>query len=265
MDRNFYTEHNRQAWDASAQYHLNTARWHALLANFKEPGFSTFDSTLTSILTALPIVDKRVVQIGCNNGQEILSAISLGAAEGLGIDQSADFLNQARQLNAAAGSQCDFIQADIYDLPETVTDRFEVALITIGVLGWMPDLGAFFDAVSSLLKRNGKLVIYETHPFLEMFLPDEPDPYKPSVSYFNKTPYCGDEAIVYDGGAAPSAAPWYWFNHPFCDILNGCIAAKLSIDAVHEYAHSNREVDYDLYANQAVQIPMSFSLVAAKR
>ena len=42
--------------------------------------------------------DARAVQIGCNNGRELLSLPSLGAIPVLGIDQSAAFLDQARRL-----------------------------------------------------------------------------------------------------------------------------------------------------------------------
>jgi len=170
--------------------------------------------------------------------------MSLGAKHGLGIDQSKEFLKQAEELNACAAAPCEFLEADIYQLPDTVTSKFDVAFITIGVLGWMPDLQTFFAAVSSLLVKGGTLVIYETHPFLEMFLPDE--------------------AIIYDDSKPPPAAPWYWFNHPFHSIINGCIDSGLSIDRLNEYAHSNREVEYDIYRDQEIQLPMCFSLIASK-
>ena len=42
-------------------------------------------------------------------------------------------------------------------------------IVTIGVLGWLPDLDAFFGIVSRLLRTDGQLFIYEMHPILDMF------------------------------------------------------------------------------------------------
>ena len=264
MDFNSYIESNKKAWDASAKYHLESEEWRELLTGFAKPGYSTFDNTMQSILTELPILDKSVVQVGCNNGRETLSAVSLGAKNALGIDQSAEFLKQAEILNQVAKLPCEFLCSNVHELPENINKQFDVCIITIGVLNWMPDLSKFFAAISPLLKKNGKLVIYETHPFMEMFVPDEPEPFKPSVSYFAKEPYQSDEAIVYDGSQPEATTSSYWFNHKFSDVITSCIDAGLSIVNVTEYAHSNREVDYDIYKDQEAQIPMCFSLIAEK-
>ena len=258
------TENNRLAWDASAFHHRANPCWERLKAGFTDPEFSTFDQTLTTILTGLPIKGQSVVQIGCNNGRELLSTMSLGARSGLGIDQSKEFIEQANELTAIARRDCKYLVSNIYDLPADTPRNFDIALITIGVLNWMPDIELFFDAVSGLLRTSGKLVIYETHPFLEMFDPEVKDPYTPVNSYFSKVPYVSERAIVYDGND-PSAVPAsYWFNHRFSEIINACINADLCIDSVAEYPHSNRETEYDIYKNQKAQLPMCYTLIAHK-
>lgn len=258
------TESNREAWDVSASSHAASDAWQSLVAGFADPAFSTFDRTIANHLTKLPISGKTVVQVGCNNGREVLSAMSLGATHGLGIDQSQKFLDQAEALNRIAHKNCQFLCTDIYDLPADTPRDFDVALITIGVLNWMPDLARFFAAVAGLLKDAGTLVIYETHPFLEMFDPQAVDPYKPDISYFTDRPYVSQEAIVYDGSDAGKGATSYWFNHSFSTIVNACVSAGLQIERLDEYPHSNREVDYDLYENQEAQLPMCYLLQARK-
>ena len=69
----------------------------------------------------------------------------------------------------------------------------------------MPDLADFFKVVSGLLVEGGHLVIYETHPFLEMFDPKSTEPFTPSFSYFARTPFISENALVYDGSDAGSA------------------------------------------------------------
>ncbi len=255
---------NRLAWDATAIEHAQNADWDQLIAGFSNPEFSTFDSTITKVLKDLPIKGQSVVQIGCNNGREILSAISLGASAGFGIDQSNNFIEQAKELTLISGKECNFLTADIYDLPISTPRDFDVALITIGVLNWMPDLVAFFNEIAGLLHSSGKLVIYETHPFLEMFDPDAADPHALNVSYFTDEPYVSEETFVYGDGKPSKAPTSYWFPHRLGEIVNACIQAGLVIDSLVEYPHSNREAEFDVYTNQAAQLPMCFTLTAHK-
>ena len=131
---------NKDAWNESARLHKNTANWKALLEDVAKPGFSRLDPTLTALLLKVGVDGKDVVQLGCNNGRESLSLFGLGARTVVGIDQSEAFLQQARELADASPHTAEFIEADIHHLPRGLTGRFDVALITIGVLNWMPDI-----------------------------------------------------------------------------------------------------------------------------
>ena len=124
----------------------------------------------------------KIVQIGCNNGHEILSTFSLGARRGLGVDQSQQFLQQVQTLQAISGHNCQFLCSDIYALPSDIEQDFDIVLITIGVLNWMPDLTRFFEIATGLLRPDGHMLVYETHPFLEMFDPDSATPHTPAFS-----------------------------------------------------------------------------------
>ena len=259
------TAANRAAWDASAPLHGQGADWTALLSGFARPGFSVLDQTLTNTLTALAPAGKRAVQIGCNNGRELLSLRALGAIASLGIDQSAGFLAQAEQLAHLAGADdCQFLCADIYALPEGVASCHELGLITIGVLNWMPDLQRFFQVVAGLLAPGAALVIYETHPFLEVFDPTGEDPLRPVTSYFSQAPLIDSAAITYDGSDGGEGAPSYWFIHTLGEIVTACVQAGLQIERLTEHPHCNREVEYEQYEHQQAQLPLCYTLVARK-
>ena len=258
------TDANRRAWNASAVHHGAGPAWDRLVHGFAVPGFSTFDPTITACLRSVGIAGKSLVQIGCNNGREVLSALALGARSALGIDQSDAFLAQAAQLNAVARTEARFLRADIYALPPDAPRGFGIALVTIGVLGWMPDLPGFFRAAAGLLAEGGCLVIYENHPFLEMFDPHAADPFLPAHSYFATAPFVSEEAIVYDGGARASAPPSFWFVHRLGEVVTACAAAGLRIEQLEEFPHSNREAEYDQYQARPAQLPMCYTLVARK-
>jgi len=96
-----------------------------------------------------------------------------------------------------------------------------------------------------LLRPRGRLIIYETHPFLEVFEPWSETPHMPVKSYFHQGALIDMDPLVYDGiGAtgAGEAPPAHWLIHRISDVLNGLIAAGLTLDSFEEYADSNREV-----------------------
>ena len=259
IPRTDITAANRAAGNASAPLHETGEAWTQLLEEAARPGFSVLDATLTASLERLDLAGASAVQIGCNNARELLSLAALGIRPALGIDQAGAFLAQARQLAQAAGLAPRFVEADIYDLPPDI-GRFDLALITIGVLNWMPDLPEFFRVIADLLAPGGWLVIYETHPFLEVFDPDSATPFTPAFSYFEHRPQEVTEAIAYDGKGETG----YWFIHALGDIVTACARAGLIVEELAEYPHTIREPEYDIYENRAAQIPMSYCLVAGK-
>ncbi|KAB6715261.1 MULTISPECIES: class I SAM-dependent methyltransferase [Roseobacteraceae] len=257
------TQANKAAWEASASLHGTGAGWEALLKAASEPGFSTFDTCLAQTLGALDLSGKRAVQIGCNNGRELLSLASFGAVPAVGIDHSGAFLAQARMLSEAAKRTPEWIEANVYELPSDMR-RFDFALITIGVLNWMPDLARFFEIVAGLMAPGARLVIYETHPVMEMFDPVAEQPHEPAFSYFQQVPHRQDEMFSYDGQDHGTGTTSYWFPHTLGEIVTSCIRAGLRIERLTEHGHSNREPEYDLYEGRAAQIPMSYTLVARR-
>ncbi len=257
------TEANRQAWNLSAEHHRKSPLWAALQNDVQRPVFSCFDATMTEALNALDLRGKSVVQIGCNNGREVFSLASFGVKTALGIDQSENFIEQAQELNRIAAQKAEFLCADIYTLPHDTAKGFDLALITIGVLNWMPDLPRFFEIVADLLAPNGQLLIYETHPVLEIFDPASDDPYRPSISYFRDKPFIEEELITYDGTTPEGGVESHWFIYKMSDIITALLG-NFTLTGFTEYPHCNREVDYEIYENRAAQLPLCYTLSAVK-
>ncbi|UEL25571.1 class I SAM-dependent methyltransferase [Pseudomonas fluorescens] len=256
---------NKDAWDASATLHKDSPQWSALLASIARADFSCLDPTITALLQEVGVAGRDVVQLCCNNGRESLSLFALGARSVVGVDQSRAFLQQARELADVSPHNPAFIEADIHHLPEGLQGRFDVALVTIGVLGWMPDVALFMRHAASTLKPGGTLVIYETHPFLEVFDPRAANPLLPDSSYFQRDPFVLQESIVYEGLDEVPGPTSYWYVHTLGSIVSGLVSAQLQIDHLREYPHSNREELYDQYEHQPAQLPLCFTLTATKR
>lgn len=257
-----YVAKNKEAWDESARLHKSSDRWAELKKGFATDGYVTFDDTARTLLEKINLNGKTVAQLGCNNGREVLSMLNMGAKSATGFDQSKEFLAQARELLTISGKDASFIEANILELPSEFDEKFDVVLITIGVLNWLPDLQQLFRSVKQILKRNGTLFIYETHPILDVFDPTSSDPFTAQYSYFRAEPFQEDEAITYTGGPQKSETPSYWFFHPLGEILTQLLESGMTLEHFKEYPHSNREEIYDKYAQRDAKLPMCFTLIS---
>jgi SAM-dependent methyltransferase len=260
-----YIAANRRAWDRSAPHHRASRSFEDLLAGFARPGFSCLDAVATERLAALGVAGKDVAQLCCNNGREILSVKNLGAGSCVGFDQSGAFLAQARELAAAGGLDCRFVEGDVHAIPAAFDGAFDLVLVTIGAFGWMPDLGAFMKVAARLLRPGGAVFAYEEHPIMNMFEPADPaDPHRPVNSYFRDKPFVEDNVIVYEGKVAEEGETHYWFVHTLGEVVTACLKVGLAIEHLREYPHNISSTHFDIYEGQAAQLPLSYTLVARK-
>ncbi len=93
---------------------------------------------------------------------------------------------------------------------------------------------------------------------LEMFDPESDTPDQPAFSYFQSAPFIEIGAITYDGTRAEADTQAHWFIHTLGTIVQASLDAGLHLVELREFAHSIREVDYDIYRDRAAQLPMSF-------
>ena len=174
------------------------------------------------------------------------------------------FSNRARRCGRPAGSRRASSRPDVYDIDKGFDGAFDIVLVTIGALGWMPDLPAFFDVVTRLLRPSGVLCMHEQHPIMNMmepFAPD-PDPARLSHSYFRSEPFEEQGPIVYDGQDASGDHKHYWFVHTLGDIFSTCLDHGLTIEHYKEYPHNISGADFDIYDHQPAQLPQCYMLVA---
>lgn len=265
-DERTIIEANRKAWNASAPHHLQSERYRRLLDGFKKPGFSCLDDLLEERLKALGIEGKDIAHLCCNNGCETLSAKNLGATRAVGFDQAGEFLKQAEAFRQAGDIDARFIETSVFDIDETFDNAFDIALVTIGALGWLPDLPRFITVVKGLLREGGALCIHEQHPIMNMTEPFEPnpDPTRLIYSYFKPEPFEEEGPIVYDGNTVPGDQKHYWFVHTLADIFSACLDHGFQIEHYKEYPHNISSTDFGIFDDQEAQLPQCYMLVARK-
>jgi len=234
------TQANRRAWNAAAGV-LKKQRFARLREQFTQPGFSVLDEHLAGKLGELSLAGKQAVHLCCNNGEELLSTINLGAASGVGFDIADELITEARELAAVAGIDCRFVQSDVYDIAPEFDGRFDLALFTIGALCWIPDLPRAMAVAARLLKPGGDLVVYEMHPFSMMLaVPDEPaykHPHQIAYSYFQTEPLVDDKGIDYLGHTQYTGPTKYDFPQTLSDVFTAVLAARMTIRSFAEFPH----------------------------
>jgi SAM-dependent methyltransferase len=263
MDRSAYVAANRAAWDASAAHHGAGAAWTRLAEGFADPGFTCLDELEIRLLTEAGVAGAAVAQVGCNNARELISVGRLGAARLVGFDQSPAFLAQGRELAAIAGVPVELVAGDVYAIPADHDGRFDIVLVTVGVLGWMPDLPGFCAVLARLLRPGGRLVLHEQHPMTVLFEPFDPDPWRLANSYFHSAPFAEQGPILYDGSAPQDGAAHYWFHHTLGAVVSAVADSGLVLRRLTERPDNISSAEWDRYAGpESPGLPLSYALVA---
>ena len=260
-DRETVTAANRAMWNHTAEVHARL-KLDELEESFRDPTFMVLDDIETTALEQVGVAGRDVVQLSCNNGRELLCVERMGARRCVGFDISDKFIAQAQLLAEAAGSNATFVATDVYEIPPTYDASFDVAYVTIGALGWFPDLTAWYGVVARLLRPGGHLVLYEMHPMLDMF--DAADGPILKHSYFRTTPYYEASGPDYFDPDTTVDAESYWFHHKLSDVIGGALEAGMEIRRFDEYGHDISMV-FRAFQDLEAKPPLSYLLVAQKR
>jgi ubiquinone/menaquinone biosynthesis C-methylase UbiE len=119
-----------------------------------------------------------------------LGAPSLGA-EATGVDLSDAAIAKAKELATQTGLNAQFINSDVYELPQHLQGQFDVVFTSYGTIGWLLDLDKWASVINHFLKPGGKFIIVEFHPVVWMFYGDFS---KIAYNYFKDQPIVETES-----------------------------------------------------------------------
>ena len=178
----------------------------------------------------------RIAHLQCHFGIDTLCLARRGASC-VGLDFSPVALAAARELQAQTGLDARFVEGNVYDARQLLDGMFDMVYSTWGTIGWLPDIAGWAKVVASLLKPGGRLYLLEGHPSLLVMNENDPGlrpgfdwktPQDNPIIMHEDTTYTGDTAKV----AHATTHEWL---HPFSSIINGLIAAGMSIEALNEH------------------------------
>lgn len=240
--------------DVSETFAINKARWdevvpiHVASSDYRVGPFLAGQETLLPI-EAREIGDvagKSLVHLQCHFGLDTLNLARRGAHV-TGYDFSAPALAAARDLAAKAGLAAGFIEGNLYEAPQRIAERFDLAYVTWGAINWLPDIKGWAKVVAEMLKPGGELYLLEAHPFA--FSLDQPllggiygdqdanAPLRPTFPYFGGTePLIFESDITYTGDADKlHNTRTHEFLHSLSDIIGGLIEAGLTLTYFQEH------------------------------
>lgn len=217
---------------------------------------------------------KSLLHLQCHFGMDTLSWAMLGANV-TGVDFSPEAIRLAKQLSVELNLPAKFVCSDLYELPDVLSEKYDIVYTSYGVLTWLPDIKKWAETVGNFVRPGGFFYIAEFHPFAMTF-DDQPEceDWRMEYDYFSK------EMLVFDvlGSYADRSAPMnqkksYEWQHTLGDVISSLIQSGLTIEFLHEHAHSVYEMFPFLTRSQdglwripgsMKQMPLMFSIKATK-
>jgi len=261
-----YTEANREAWNEVMPLHQRAARkkWND---SFSRPGFVALDEAEIELLQQVGLKGKRVAQLLCNNGVELMSLKNMGADECVGFDISDEAIKEAIERAASTKIDCQFIRSDVYEIGAEYDDRFDIAYIRAGGMGWLPDLQLFFEKAASLLRNDGLVFMHEVHPITDVLpLGDSEDPESLIFAepYFKVEPYVEYGGLDYVGNTEHySDYPQYWFVHTMSSVVMSLIDNGFAIEHFSE-SPAALSPNHRYIEEAGASIPLSYFLIGRR-
>jgi SAM-dependent methyltransferase len=203
------------------------------------------------------VAGKRVLEIGCGDGQSLCYMGERQAAELWGIDLSASQLERARQRLTAQGLSARLIHAPMEEDCGLPTGYFDL-IYSIYALGWTTDLTGTLARIASYLAPGGVFVFSWSHP-IHKCTAEEGGKWVFQKRYFDESWY--DVPLPLGGGALKLS------DRKLSTYINALARAGLVVESLVE------ETDEDLLqaggdsplARRARLFPITFVIKATKR
>ncbi|HCH32985.1 MAG TPA: hypothetical protein DE045_08585, partial [Oceanospirillaceae bacterium] len=248
-NREEFTQTNRIMWNETAAVHQNNYVDN-LLTRISAPDYCTFDAVEKRLFAQIDLCGKNVVQPSCNNARELIAVKKAGAGRCLGLDISDQFITQGKALAQAGNVEIELVQTDLFDIGSEYDQQFDVVYVTVGAIGWLPDLANYFKLLARMLRPGGQLFMYEMHPAMFMF--EQDTGLLVVEDYFDRSPFHETEPDAdYMDPSATITSPSYWFQHTLGDILGQCLTNSLQITHFDEYRHDIANVGAFMEAEKA--------------
>ena len=247
MKQQNLTERNRIAWD-SCSYQAWVNRYGSpdtAAANI----VAAPEHTLRRVLEFLGEVQGQAVVNPLGSHGRVATALALLGANVTVFDLSEKNAKYAQEIASCAGVAIEYIVGDFQQMSVLYQNRFNVAVMELGIVHYFIEIDAFVASVRRLLNPGGKLVLNDFHPLLRKSVSINSG--KPTFhgNYF--TTDCEEAATPYEifiEELVPTCLIRYWN-------LGEIVTAFASGGFLVEQLVEHPSIEFD-------QLPGTFTLVA---
>lgn len=231
-----YQSINKKLWNDKTPIHYESEFYDV-------KSFLKGRDSLNSIESELlgDIRNKEILHLQCHFGMDTISLARRGAIA-TGIDLSDQSINLAENLNEKAGKNAQFIQCDIYDLPDNLNKQFDIVFTSYGTIGWLPDVNKWAEIIHHFLKPGGKFIMVEFHPVVWIF---DDDFKKIIYNYADSDPIIEELEGTYANRKANIKNKSVSWNHGLSTVIDALLQKGLTIEGFQEYDYS----PYDCFNN----------------
>jgi SAM-dependent methyltransferase len=259
-----YTEANRAAWnlwvtrDTGSDHYKDVARYRATGSSLRPIEREELGA----------VAGKSLLHLQCNLGSETLSWARLGARV-TGVDIADEAITFARGLAAEGGlaEQARFIRSDIYALPDTLDERFDIVIASYGALCWLPDLAGWARMAARYVAPGGALLVVDLHPAGMALRSDPADASGRTLRIEHPYFHTGEPLTEHKPGE-PDVHLW---TYGLGEVVTAVAATGLRVESLREHPFSwwrqfpqlvESDDGYWRWPDQAHQLPLLLSLRA---
>ena len=195
---------------------------------------------------------KKVLHLQCHFGQDSISLARMGAIV-TAVDLSDLAIAKANELAAECNVSVNFIECDVYSLPEKLNDSFDFIFTSYGTIGWLPDMNKWASVVNHFLTPGGKFLLVEFHPALWMF---DDDFTHVKYGYFNGGSIVEETTGTYTDPSHSMLNKYVTWNHSLSEVISALLNLNLQITAFQEYDYS----PYDCFSKAVEVSPGTYQI-----
>lgn len=243
-DKNTVYETNRSYWDTTGNDFLETIALPFYGAFVSEESCRLFED----------VSGKKVLEIGCGDGESLQYQGKRKASELWGIDLSEKQLEKAARNLAARGLSAKLICSPMEEDCGIPTDYFDF-VYSIYAIGWTADLEGTFRRIASYLKKDGVFIFSWSHPIHKCVATEE-DRLIFKKCYFDESLY----KVSFE------EAPLILSDRKLSTYINALAEAGFVIERMIEQSDEDLMPESDsAFAEKAKMLPVTFVIKARKR
>jgi SAM-dependent methyltransferase len=247
--------------DKNAVYATNSSYWNTqgndFLGAIVLPLYGAFVSEEKCQLFG-DVSGRKLLEIGCGNGQSLQYHGERDASELWGMDLSEKQLERAAQHLASCGLSAKLICSPMEEecgLPENYFDY----VYSIYAIGWTTDLEGTFRRIASYLKKDGVFIFSWSHP-IHKCVNAENDRLVIHKSYFDDSWYSVPLDVAGEGALTLS-------DRKLSTYVNALVRAGFVIEQMIEETDNEliqSQDDSSDFVRRAKMIPLTFVMKARK-